>query len=177
MSNGWKVYWAIVAVTITNYLLMILWSLPKISQMAGGRVPFDMRPGGYSFEEAMAFVTAIDASGREFYLNTQHVLDSIYPALLSVTLAVGMVNLLPRCWGWVMAALSVAAGVFDLFENAIVARILNLTPEYITPELISTASSWTLAKSVSTTIASVVLIAALAVKMVQRLQNRKSQKE
>ena len=50
MSNGWKVYWAIVAVTITNYLLMILWSLPKISQMAGGRVPFDMRPGGYSFE-------------------------------------------------------------------------------------------------------------------------------
>ncbi len=66
MRNGWKIYWTVVILTITNYLVMVLWSLPKISLMANGKVPFDMRPGGYSFEEALAFLTTIDASGRDF---------------------------------------------------------------------------------------------------------------
>ena len=49
MSKGWKIYWVVVAAMVTNYLTMVLWSLPLVSEMAGGGVPFDMRPGGYSF--------------------------------------------------------------------------------------------------------------------------------
>ena len=39
MSKGWKVYWIIVTATVTNYLIMVLWSLPLVSEMAGGDVP------------------------------------------------------------------------------------------------------------------------------------------
>ena len=176
MSNGWKVYWAVVIITIINYLVMVLWSLPKISLMAGGEVPFDMRPGGYSFEEAVAFVTAIDSSGREFYLNIQHLLDSFYPVLLTITLAIGLVNLVPRYWRWLMATVAISAGVFDLLENASVAKILTITPGDLTPALVSTASNWTLAKSASTTTASLVLIVFLAVKFGLWLKNRKFEK-
>ena len=174
MSSGWKIYWAIVAITISNYLVMVLWSLPKISLMAGGAVPFDMRPGGYSFEEAVAFVSALSPSGRDFYLNTQHLLDSFYPALLSITLAIGLITLVPRYWGWTMAVIAVMAGIFDYLENASVAQILSLAPDYITPSMVSTASNWTVAKSVSTTVASIVLLISLAVKLTAWLQKRKS---
>jgi hypothetical protein len=176
MSNGWKVYWIMVVVTITNYLVMVMWSLPKISQMAGGGVPFDMRPGGYSFEEAMAFISAIDASDRDFYLNTQHMLDSSYPALLSTTLAIGLLNLLPPYWRGAMATIAISAGIFDYLENVAVAKMLNIAPDLLTPDLVSTASNWTLAKSVSTTIASLVLVVSLAMKVVVWLKNRKSEK-
>ena len=56
MTKGWKVYWVIVAATVANYLIMILWSLPKVSEMAGGGVPFDMRLGGYTFDDALDFL-------------------------------------------------------------------------------------------------------------------------
>ena len=50
MSKGWKIYWVLVATTVMNYLTMVLWSLPMVSKMAGGGVPFDMRLGGYTFD-------------------------------------------------------------------------------------------------------------------------------
>ncbi len=176
LRNGWKIYWTVVIVTITNYLVMVLWSLPKISFMANGKVPFDMRPGGYSFEEALVFLTTIDASGRDFYLNTQQLLDSFYPVLLSITLAIGLVNLVPRYWGWIAATIAVLAGIFDYLENATVAKMLSIAPTHLTPDLVSSASNWTLAKSVSTTIASLILVLSLIIKSILWLKNRISGK-
>ncbi len=48
MSTGWKIYWIIIAATVTNYLIMILWSLPQVSEMAGGNVPNAMPEGEHS---------------------------------------------------------------------------------------------------------------------------------
>ena len=67
---------------------MVLWSLPLISEMAGGGIPFDMRPGGYSFDDALVFLREITDAGRHFYLSTQHLLDMFYPTLLAITLAI-----------------------------------------------------------------------------------------
>jgi len=147
MSRGWKIYWLVVAATVTNYLIMVLWSLPLISEMADGAVPFDMRPGGYSVEDSRLFLTVISDQGRDFYLNTQQLLDFLYPTLFSITVAIALVHLLPRYWGWTLAILAIAAGVFDHLENRAVAVMLRLQPDALTENMVHTASNWTLAKS------------------------------
>ena len=176
MTKGWKVYWIVVAATVANYLIMVLWSLPLVSEMAGGNVPFDMRPSGYTFQEAQEFLNTIDGKGRDFYLNTQQLLDSFYPALLATTLAIPLVHLTPRYWGWVLAVIAVAAGVFDYLENGAVASMLTLNPDELTKSIVSTANHWTLAKSVTTTIASVALLAVLVRKGLIWLKSRKPER-
>ena len=172
MSTGWKIYWVVVAVTVANYLIMILWSLPLVAEMAGGGVPFDLRPGGYSFDEAVVFLEAINDSGRAFYLKTQHFLDFFYPTLFAATVAIPLVHLMPRYLGWPLATVAISAAIFDHLENSAVAAMLKVGPEDLAETMVSTASTWTLAKSVSTTIASVTLLIVLCVKGVNWFKSR-----
>lgn len=175
MSKGWKIYWVVVAATITNYLIMVLWSLPLISEMAGGGKPFDMRPGGYSMEDARVFLTAITDSGRDFYLNTQQLLDLFYPTLFAISVAIPLAHLVPQYWGRTLAVSAIAAGAFDHLENIAVAVMLRVEPDALTESMVSTASNWTLAKSISTTIASVALLVVLCMKGIVWLKTRKAQ--
>lgn len=175
MSKGWKIYWVVVAATVTNYLIMVMWSLPLVSEMAGGGVPFDKRPGGYSFDDARGFLTAISDEGRDFYLNTQQYLDWFYPTLMAITIAIPLAHLLPRYWGWAWAALAIAAGVFDHLENSAVAVMLQVEPDVLTEAMVSTAGNWSLAKSISTTIALVALLVVLCIKGIAWLKTRQAQ--
>ncbi len=175
MSKGWRIYWIVVAATVTNYLIMILWSLPLVREMAGGAVPFDMRPGGYSFGDAQMFLSVISEAGRDFYLNTQQLLDLFYPTLFAITVAIALIHLMPRYWSWALAALAIAAGVFDHFENSAVAVMLRVEPDALTKTMVSTANNWSLAKSISTTIVLVALLVILCIKGIAWLQTRKAQ--
>jgi len=143
--------------------------------MAGGSVPFDMRPGGYSFDEALIFLESISDSGRNFYLNTQHVLDFFYPGLLAISLAIPLIHLMPRYLGWPLATVAIFAAVSDYLENGYVATMLELEPVFVTESMVSVASNWTLAKSVSTSIASIALLIALGFKGVKWLKVRNDQ--
>ncbi|NND70276.1 MAG: hypothetical protein HKN43_01725 [Rhodothermales bacterium] len=158
-----------------NYLIMVLWSLPLVSEMAGGGKPFDMRPGGYSFEDAQVFLTVITDAGRDFYLNTQQRLDFFYPTLFAISIAIPLAYLVPRYWGWALAALAISAGVFDHLENSAVAVMLRVEPDALTEAMVSTASHWTLAKSISTTVASVTLLVVLCIKGIAWMKARKAQ--
>ena len=173
MSKGWKIYWVVVAVTVTNYLTMVLWSLPLVSEMADGGVPFDMRPGGYSFEEAQMFLTATNNEGRDFYLNIQQLLDFFYPTLFAISVAIPLAHLVPRYWGWSLALLAIAAGVFDHLENSAVSIMLRAEPDLVTEAMVSSANNWTLAKSVSTSIVSIALLIVLCRKGITWLKSRK----
>lgn len=79
---------------------------------------------------------------------------------------------MPRLWGWALAVLAIAAAVFDHLENSAVAVMLRVKPEELTDAMVSTASNWTLAKSISTTIAAVALLAVLCVKGIAWLKTR-----
>ena len=175
MSKGWKIYWVLVAATATNYLTMVLWSLPMVSEMAGGGVPFDMRLGGYTFNEAREFLTVITDAGRDFYLNTQQLLDLFYPTLFAITVAIPLAHLVPRYWGWALAAIAIAAGALDHLENSAVAVMLRVEPDALTEVMVSTASNWSLAKSISTTIALVALLVVLCLKGIAWLKTRQPQ--
>ena len=67
------------------YLLMIFVTLAHIETLSGIH-PFDMRPGGYSTEQAKSLLSALGSSGRRYYLMRQIPLDLAYPALMALTL-------------------------------------------------------------------------------------------
>ena len=83
-------FWTLVAITLAIYASMLIWTLPRITAAADGHVPFDMRPGGYSFDDAREFLTCLQPDGRTIYLGPQAVLDLIYPGLLAIVLTISL---------------------------------------------------------------------------------------
>jgi hypothetical protein len=161
MSRTAQAFWVFFTLAMAVYLTMILWSLPHLQQTAGGRVVFDLRPMGYQPTEARALVTALGEEGRAYYLNVQQRLDTAYPALLAVVLALAF-RLLARGWlVWALTAFAVLATVFDYLENGAVAVLLRAGPEAITDTMVESASRWTLLKSATATVAFVALVVLL----------------
>lgn len=160
-----RIFWMVVAVTLGDYFAMVFWSIPRISAEAGGLPVFDLRPGGYTFEEARAFLVALSAEGAQFYANVQHRLDAAYPALLAVTVAWSILRLAPARWGvWrhLLAATAIPGMIFDYLENRDVAGMLALGPDRITPELVETASFHSQAKAATSSVAMTILLVLLA---------------
>ena len=137
------------------YLVMIGVTLDHIQSLSGLR-PFDMRPGGYSSEQAIALLDALGIEGRQYYLTRQIPLDLAYPALMALTL-VSILKLLElqdanrvltRAGVW----LSVGAATADYLENAGICAMILSWPEPSTT-LIQAASVASIAKAILTTLA------------------------
>ena len=155
------VFWLVLAATLAVYLVMVLWSLPKLAETAGGLTMFDMRPAGYSFVDAHEILTALGGSGREFYLGTQQVLDTVYPPLLAFALALSFVRLFSGKILGALVFLALAAAGFDLMENRTVADMLLAGPDALSAEMVDAASRWTLLKSGAVTVAMLAFVAGL----------------
>ena len=81
-----RAYWLIFALMLAVYGAMVIWTLPAISDGAGGLIAFDLRPTGYSIPEARAFLSSLNDDARALYLGPQGRLDMVYPALLGLVL-------------------------------------------------------------------------------------------
>ena len=62
---------------------MGLWA--HLARLAGGLTPFDIRPRGYSYAEAHAFLEAIGVQGRRYCANPELIIDTFYPPLYAVS--------------------------------------------------------------------------------------------
>lgn len=159
------------------FAIMAIWTLPTIQTEAGGMLPFDVRPGGYSQTEAQAFLAALSDEGRALYLGIQHQLDTAYPALLAIFLGLALwvsgahLPIALRLLGIVAA---VAGSAFDYVENARVALLLTAPVDQIDASLVTAASFATVWKSRLTTIAFALLLGFLAHKGISRLRNSRS---
>ncbi|MBY4892502.1 hypothetical protein KUL25_06970 [Rhodobacteraceae bacterium N5(2021)] len=143
------------------YVLMISVTLVHIEAVSG-QVPFDMRPLGYDPTDAATLLEALGAEGRAYYLRYQITLDTLYPAMLALTLIATFIWLGRRMPGSKLVRpgiiLSVGCAVFDYVENIGIAAMIWSWPEVSIP-LVYAASTATLVKSVLTTLA--VLLALL----------------
>ncbi|MBZ0161390.1 MAG: hypothetical protein K8H74_01620 [Notoacmeibacter sp.] len=173
MTLKWKLYWLLVAVMLANYVAMVVWSLPALQDMAGGLPAFDLRPGGYTFDEALAFVSAIGAHGRAFYLGTQQWLDTLYPALLGGVLVIALLALAPARVRLLLAAFATAGTVFDYLENHAVAAMLKAGPDGLTEGMADAASRWTVLKSATSALAMTGLAILLVFRALAWWQNRR----
>jgi hypothetical protein len=142
------------------YLIMITVTLAHIKAVSG-HMPFDMRPLGYSPQDATALLEGLGVQGRQYYLHRQIPLDTVYPALLAATLLFAM-----RCFGTRIAndrfvrvgiILSVGAALCDYVENlGVVAMILSWPT--LSDALVYASSAASISKSVLTTAAFICLM-------------------
>ena len=154
MKRG--LFWLLTVVTLAIYGTMVAWSLPYISAEAGGLAPFDMRPTGYSFEEARAFLAALSTEGNAFYRSVQHKLDLLFPGMMAAVLYFAVAALLPRglgIWRHAIAASMILTAVFDYAENSAVAAMLVAGADGLTREMAETANRWSTTKATVSTVA------------------------
>jgi len=143
------------------YVLMITVTLAHIEAVSG-QIPFDMRPFGYSPSDAATLLEALGAEGREYYLSRQIPLDTLYPALIALTLSSTV------CWfgrrmpnrtlvhlGVIFA---VGTALFDYIENLGIVTMIYSWPD-LPESLVYAASTATIAKSVITTLAVLLALA------------------
>ena len=147
MRRPARLFWILPALAAAADLAMILWTLPAIRAAAGGLPAFDLRPGGYSAEEARAFLSALSGAGRALYLGPQHLLDLAFPALLAATLVLAFRLLLPGGRLWIACSLLALAGMgADYLENVRVRAMLQVWPDPPDAAAIARASLATRAK-------------------------------
>ena len=126
-------FWACLALAVLLYAAMMLWTFPAITEAANGERAFDLRPLGYDFDQAKAFLAALNAEGRAIYLGAQHWLDTAYPAVLALALVLAAALAAPKAaWVWLMAVLALPGALFDYRENLLVARMLEISPDALT---------------------------------------------
>ncbi len=168
-----RIYWGIVALTVANFALLVLWAAPRVSGDTG-LLLFDER-FSYSHAEALAFLDALSDEGRAVYLLELRLLDTLFPILLAISLAIGLFHL-SRAWPAPvrLAALAFPAlgAAFDLQENAAVAGMLRIGPAEVTAAMAEAASRWTSLKWVMDLFAGGLIIALLFVKFTAELLGR-----
>ena len=163
-----RAFWVVFAATVLVYCAMVLWSLPIIMGDAKGLMPFDLRPRGYTTDEARAFLSALSEDGRAHYLGVQHKLDTLYPGLMALTLTLAYLLLFPTKWAAGFSVLAGLGAVFDWSENSAVADLLRLGVEGIDEEVVSVAALFTMLKSGFVTVALTILLVGVAGMMWRR---------
>jgi len=170
--------WISFGLALIVYAFMVLNTLPGIATYAEGAVAFDMRPGGYSFEEAQGFLAKLGDEGRHYYLTRQLVLDIFYPAFLAMALFGFLKMLADSAKGIWKKALIIGAytsfvcAAFDYAENILIVNML--VSEKIQMSLVSAASWMTIGKSLGTTSVFCVVLVGLIAKLLQNVKRRVS---
>lgn len=166
-----RLFAVVLVATLGLYGVMLFWSIPELTRDASGLAIFDMRPGGYDFDEARVFLRALSPTGAAFYETVQHRLDAAYPILLAITLGWSILRLTPAVWGnlrYPLAATAVPGMIFDYLENTDVAAMLTAGADGITPEMVATASFHSQAKAWSTSAAMILLLFLAALWLTRR---------
>ena len=153
--SGWLVAALLVASGVL-WAVMFFGTLAHLRQLAGGLAPFDVRPLGYSYEDAQAFLSAIGPVGRAYYLDPELVLDAFYPPLYAVSRALALWWLttpgrlregaLPLAWRRALVAIPILMACLDGgVENVCIAKMLRQWPD-LSPGLVQVASAATQVK-------------------------------
>jgi hypothetical protein len=167
-------YLLLLFATATVYSVMVVWSLPYVASEAGGLLPFDLRPAGYSPMEARTFLDALSYDGTVFYRRVQLTLDLIFPVLFATTIAISMWALSSENWGrwrYAFVIIAVATAAFDYLENSSISAMLYAGPDGLSEKLAKVASNWTVLKSASSTLAITALLVLLALRLFRRAKS------
>lgn len=146
------------AINIGLWAFMVFSTLAYLRHLAGGLEPFDLRPFGYSVEEARAFLFAISDIGRAYYLDVQLPIDAVYPGTYALSRGLLLWWLtqpgrvagrpLPFAIRVVLLVLPMLTAALDYRENEGIAAMLHASPR-VEEDVVAQASFWTRAKSLA----------------------------
>ena len=162
------------------WAVMFFGPLAHLSRLAGGATPFDVRPLGYSYDQARAFLDAIGEQGRNYYASPELVLDMFYPPLYAASrgLALWWLTMpgrvreasLPLSRRWALIAVPVVMASLDVVENGCIAAMLWTWPG-LPPGLVHVSSIVTRAKIIAGVLTEM-LMATLAAMWLVRWRRR-----
>jgi len=177
----------VVVALIVSFALwgvMVFWTLAYLRRVAGGLEPFDLRPFGYTPEEARALLFALSNVGRTYYADVQLPLDTAFPALYALSRGLLLfwvtapgrtaVRPFPLPARLALLLLPLATSWFDYFENEDIAAMLAAGPQ-AGDELIERASFWTRAKSLAALATESMCVVLAAIAFVRWRHRRQSQ--
>src|SRR5262249_44958773 len=140
------------------WAVMFFGPLAHLERLASGLTPFDIRPTGYSYAEARAFLEAIGQQGRGYYVCPELVIDTVYPPLYAVSrgLALWWLTMpghvredpVPLKVRYALIAVPVLMASLDLFENGCIAVMLWTWPD-LSHSLVEVASLATQVKIIA----------------------------
>jgi len=161
---------------LTNvvYAAILGYSIPLVLSFSPESILFDMSPAGYSYAEAIELLKSLGLDGRNAYLTIQIPIDLVYPAMFAVSYALMITWILKQglpkhSRAYLLAFVPVLAGLFDYLENASIVVMLSGFPD-VSESLVTSASSFTIAKSGLTTLFFVVLLVSLVYLAIWRLK-------
>jgi hypothetical protein len=168
--------------SVALWALLFFVTLPHLRLLAGGAEPFDVRPQGYSYEEARAFLTAIGAEGRAYYLNPELLLDTFYPLLFAVSRALALWWLTmpgrlrpgatPGGIRWTLIGVVAVETVLDFTENTCIAVMIWMWPD-LSPPLVLVSSLATRLKFLAAAVTEISMIVLAAAALIRRLRAKK----
>jgi hypothetical protein len=142
--------------TMAIYLLMLFYTIPMVENFAPNTALFDLSPSGYSYQHAMSLLERLGDSGRTMYLTRQLPLDFIYPGLFAASYTLLLIWLFSKSFKdtsrvFYLSFIPALGGLFDYLENIYIISMLNSFPDLSTG-LVQVASTFTLLKSIFTTV-------------------------
>jgi hypothetical protein len=171
----------LLAASALLWAVMFFGPLAHLTHLAGGLTPFDIRPKGYSYADARAFLEGIGEQGRRYYASPELVIDTFYPPLyaLSRGLALWWLTMpgrvseapLPLKVRYALIAVPILMASLDLFENGCIAVMLWTWPD-LSHGLVEISSLATRAKIIAGVLTEA-LMGALAVIWLMRWTTRR----
>jgi len=145
---------------------MLFYSIPIVESFAPDTALFDLSPSGYSYQHAMSLLEELGNDGRQIYLSRQLPLDFIYPGLFAISYTLLLVWLFSKSVSdtskvFCLAFIPALGGLFDYLENIYIIRMINSFPD-LSISLVQVASTFTLLKSIFTTVFFLLLFAGFA---------------
>jgi len=154
---------------LTNavYVFMLTVTIPKTMGFSKGMKLLDMMPTGYDLNYVSELFNSLGEMGRETYLTYQIPVDMFYPLLFGLTycLLLGYflkkINKLFTPFIY-LCLLPIIAGIADYLENFGIITMLKSYPD-LTEITVKTTNSFSVLKSISTSVFFIVLIITLII--------------
>jgi len=164
---------------LTNlvYVFMLVVTIPKVMEFAGGMKLLDMMPAGYDAKYVNSLFSALGEDGRFAYLYSQIPVDMIYPFLFGISYCFLFVWFLKKTNShessyFYFCFLPVIAGIADYIENFGIITLLKNYPNH-SQDTVSITNTFSLLKSTTTTLFFLSLIILMIVFGSQFLKDKK----
>lgn len=159
---------------------MLVVTIPKVTEFAGGMKLLDMLPSGYDADYVNKLFEALGMAGRRAYLYNQIPADMFYPGLFGVTYCLLFAWFLKKINHFKSALfyfsfLPVISGISDYIENIGIITMINEYPD-ISSETVAIANTFSLLKSTSTTFYFFALLVVIIIFVVKSIKTKYSNK-
>ena len=165
---------------LTNavYAFMLTVTIPKTMGFSNGMKLLDMMPTGYDLNYVSELLNSLGEIGRGTYLTNQIPVDMIYPLLFGLTYCLLLAYFLKKLNKLnvpftYLCLLPIIAGIADYLENFGIIAMLKSYPE-LTEIAVKTTSSFSVIKSISTSVFFIVLIIVLIILGFKAIKGKKT---